>query len=119
MQEDKDHGGHTFKKIGNGKMLDHVKEILNTGTMVGLKGELSHEFIRVKMLFTKIWGVGKEKAELLYGCGMRTIENIREVLSGRKENARVLEMFENSPRIKIGLRLYEDLEKRIPRAEVR
>ena len=66
MQEDKDHGGHTFKKIGNGKMLDHVKEILNTGTMVGLKGELSHEFIRVKMLFTKIWGVGKEKAELLY-----------------------------------------------------
>ena len=66
MQDDKEHGGHTFKKIGNGKMLDHVKEILNTGTMVGLKGELSHEFIRVKMLFTKIWGVGKEKAELLY-----------------------------------------------------
>ena len=45
MQEDKDQGGHTFKKIGNGKMLDHVKEILNTGTMVGLKDELSHEFI--------------------------------------------------------------------------
>tara|TARA_B100000123_G_C25362936_1_gene267953 strand:- start:35 stop:187 length:153 start_codon:yes stop_codon:yes gene_type:complete len=50
---------------------------------------------------------------------MRTIENIRNVLSGRKENARVLEMFENNPRIRIGLRLYEDLEKRIPRAEVR
>ena len=100
-------------------MLKHVKEILDTGTMVGLKGELSNEFIRVKMLFTKIWGVGKEKSELLYAYGMRTIQNIRDVLSGRVENAQVFEMFESNPRMKVGLRLYEDLQKRIPRAEVR
>lgn len=97
--------GNQLKDIaGIGKgIIERIDEILETGKLKQL-GDTS-EF-DVLELFQKIYGVGAVKAQELYNAGYRSIEELRKS-----------EVNLTSAQ-KIGLRHFEDINAKIPRAEI-
>ncbi|KAJ3371300.1 hypothetical protein HDU91_005434 [Kappamyces sp. JEL0680] len=90
------------------KIADKIEEIIHTGHL-----RVNDEFVltddyasqNVKLLFQKVHGVGAALANQFYDQGCRTLDDLRK----RPDLTETQ---------KIGLRYFDDLQKRIPRAAV-
>ena len=83
-------------------IMDKLKVFQSTGSLPILERERKNPL----NLFTKIYGVGPKKAKQLIDDGIRSIEDL-------KNNETKLNDTQ-----KIGLKYYDDLNKRIPRSEI-
>ena len=90
------------------KMQAKIEELLNTGQLGRLTHMNSDERILTMELFTQCHGVGPKTASHWYALGLRTLQ---DVVSSDKVRL--------NPKQELGLRFYEDLKQRIPRAEVK
>ncbi len=92
------------------KMEKKIKEILETGSLAA--AEKAKELYNIDALdaFQNIYGVGPSKATDLVKAGYTSIQQLRDEL---KKNPKLL-----NDKQKIGLKFYEDLLERIPRAEM-
>ena len=85
------------------KLLEKLKELDDTGSIKKLVSMRANPM----NIFTKIYGVGPAKAKELVKKGITTLEQLRE----NKDELNTLQ--------KLGLQYYDDLEQRIPRAEIK
>lgn len=92
------------------KMEKKIKEILETGQLAS--AERAKELYNIDALdaLQKIYGVGPTKATDLVKSGIVSIQQLRDEV---KKNPKLL-----NDKQKIGLKYYEDLLERIPRAEM-
>eukprot|EP01064_Diplonema_japonicum_P014692 TRINITY_DN22380_c0_g1_i1.p1 TRINITY_DN22380_c0_g1~~TRINITY_DN22380_c0_g1_i1.p1 ORF type:complete len:606 (+),score=95.03 TRINITY_DN22380_c0_g1_i1:43-1860(+) len=90
-----------------GKIADKIQEILSTGTCLKIQVMEKSEEVQVVSTMGKIWGVGPTTAVRLYRMGIKTIKTLIE------KQDEVL----TKPQ-KIGLKYCDELQERIPRAEV-
>lgn len=81
-------------------------EILNEGSLRKVAEVCDSEKVRTLDLFTRIWGVGAKTAEGFWAAGKRTLDDLR---------ANDMECLNRQQ--KVGLRLFEDLDERMERAE--
>ncbi|KZV95895.1 hypothetical protein EXIGLDRAFT_671776 [Exidia glandulosa HHB12029] len=91
--------------VGN-KTSEKIMEIISTGGLERLKTE-RNDGVDVMELFRGIYSVGSTVARQWYTLGLRTLDDVRE----RKAGIRL------SAAQEIGLRYYDDLNQRMPRAE--
>ena len=88
------------------KTKKKILEIIKTGSLRQARLIENDEQQKALTLFTNIWGVGTDTAQKWYKMGFRTLEDLKqhpEVLN--KDQA-------------LGVKYFEDFQKRIPRAEV-
>lgn len=90
-----------MKGIGE-TILSKLKEYVSTGTLKALEKGRKDPII----VLTKVYGIGPKKAKDLIEKGITTIELLRE-------NKQLLNDVQ-----KIGLKYYEDILEKIPRAEI-
>ncbi|KAI5983896.1 hypothetical protein EDD15DRAFT_2178117 [Pisolithus albus] len=83
-----------------------IMEIINTGDLRRIEHERTDD-VEVAKLFQGIYGVGRSTAFAWYASGHRTLDDIRT----RSKSLRL------SPAQEIGLKLYDDINSRIPREE--
>ena len=83
-------------------ILKRLKEFIETGHLAELKE--SEEEMKVLELFTKIYGIGPVTAHKLYERGYRTLDDIPHSELTRSQQ--------------LGLLYFEDINSRIPRAEI-
>ena len=95
-------GGMKIPNPKSSKIVQKIKKILEEGTL-GLKVDDSVEVIRE---LSRIPEIGPSKAKKLYDEGIRGIADLLKDDSSLNDKQ------------KIGLRYYQDLEKRIPRKEM-
>lgn len=88
--------------IGN-TVMEKLNEYALTGTLLLIENEKQNPIA----IFSEIYGVGPKKAAQIVEYGISTIEQLRE-------NQNLL----LNDTQKIGLRYYEDILERIPRAEI-
>ena len=90
------------------KTCEKVCEILRTGRLGRLDKLTTEPKVRALKELRQIWGVGPAKAAELYARGFTSVSDLRRAGDSvpLDRNARV------------GLRVYEDLLERMPRAEV-
>jgi DNA polymerase beta len=91
-----------LKGIGK-TILAKFQEYLDTGKLAAIEKEKENPML----IFTNIYGVGPKKAEELIGKGITTIAELRkhpDLLNDKQV---------------LGLKYYEDIEKRIPRDEIK
>ena len=86
-------------------MWTQIKEILDRGAL-GRVRHLLTEDVESEQLLCSIWGVGPSTAKALMRQGVRTVEQCRA-------NRQLF-----TPRQLIALDHFEELQQRIPRAEV-
>lgn len=84
-------------------ILEKLKELCETGTVELIENEKNNPI----HIFSEIYGVGPKKAQELVGLGISSIAHLR---------TRQNDVLNNIQRV--GLRYYEDILKRIPRAEI-
>jgi DNA polymerase beta len=84
-------------------IMEKLKEYVDTGKLQVLQNEENSPF----SLFCQIHGVGPKKAQELINAGIYSIQELRQ-----KQN----EYLNNVQRI--GLKYYEDIQQKIPRAEI-
>lgn len=92
------------------KVREKIAEILATGHLASAERALATKAPSSLEAFEKIFGVGPKKASELVAAGYRTIADLRAALA-----AGTLTLTKNQV---VGLRVYEDLLERIPRAEM-
>lgn len=92
------------------KMEKKIKEILETGILASAERVKGLYNIDALDTLQKIYGVGPAKATDLIKAGFTSIEQLRDEV---KKNPKLL-----NDKQKIGLKYYEDLLERIPRAEM-
>ena len=90
-----------LKGIGK-TILTKFDEFIKTGKLQAIEKEKANPMF----VFTNIYGVGPKKAEALVAKGIKTIAQLRENQDELNEKQ------------KLGLQYYEDIEERIPRAEI-
>lgn len=90
-----------LKGIGK-TILAKFQEFIDTGKLKTLEQEKTNPML----VFTNIYGVGPKKAEELVGKGIVDIAGLRD------------NQDELNDKQKLGLKYYEDIEKRIPRSEI-
>ncbi|KAI1305764.1 hypothetical protein EDD11_004878 [Mortierella claussenii] len=90
-------GKKIAQKIGECVALGRIKKLDHLNW--------DHERSTVETLFRSVYGVGSEKATEWYNKGLRTLDDLRKLPDLTKNQIS-------------GLQYYEDLLKRIPRAEV-
>ncbi len=83
-------------------IMEKLKEFVSTGTLKLLEREKNNPI----NILTDVYGIGPKKAEELVKSGIRSIDDLRKNLS-----------LLNDIQI-VGLKYYEDILKRIPRAEI-
>lgn len=88
------------------KIAKKIDEILETGELEAIRRRTPGERKRIDVLkeFGEIWGVGPKTAIQLYNKGYR--------------NVRDIPLKELNAKQRIGLKYYDDLQKRIPRSEI-
>ena len=84
-------------------IMDKLKEYVSTGTLEIIEREKSNPI----NILADIYGIGPKKAQELVNAG---ITNIAELRSRQNELLNDIQ--------KVGLRYYEELQERIPRAEI-
>ena len=87
---------------GVGKTIFQIQEFIKTEKLQAIEKEKANPMY----VFTNIYGVGPKKAQDLIKKGIKTIAQLRE----NKD--------ELNDKQKLGLQYYEDIEERIPRAEI-
>jgi DNA polymerase lambda len=85
-------------------MADKIAEILEDGQLRKVQEVCDSERVRVLELFTRVWGAGPTTADLWYRQGCRSLDDLRQRATLNKHQA-------------VGLRLFDDLDQRMPRAE--
>ena len=90
-----------MKTIGS-TILSKLKTFQATGTLPILERERKNPL----NLLTKVYGIGPKKAKELIAQGISTLEQLREHPELMTKN------------MKIGLKYFDDIESRIPRAEI-
>ena len=83
-------------------IIEKLNEFVNTGKLNAIEKEKNNPIL----VLTKIHGVGPKKAQELIDKGITTIDMLRA-------NEKLL-----NAKQKIGLKYYEDINKRIPRSEI-
>lgn len=95
--------------IGEG-IRKKIQEVLDTGVIANAEAIRKESGFGAKERFLKVYGIGPVKAKALVDAGFRTIEELRTAV---EKDGKLL-----NEKQKIGLRYYEDIEERIPRAEM-
>ncbi|KAF8970645.1 hypothetical protein BDZ97DRAFT_1790287 [Flammula alnicola] len=85
-----------------------IEEILQTGDLQRIKYEKTKD-VEVTQLFQGIYGVGQSIAFQWYSAGCRTLDDVKAGKGGVKL----------TPVQEIGLRFYDDINDRMPRAEAK
>ncbi|KAI0744452.1 hypothetical protein C8Q76DRAFT_699578 [Earliella scabrosa] len=96
----------TLRGVGD-KTAMKIMEVIQTGKLERIRFEMTEDVL-VCMKFTGIYNVGINIARMWYNCGCRTLEDVAARKGG----------IELSAAQEIGLRYYDDINQRIPRAEV-
>jgi len=96
-----------IKGIGKG-IISRIDEIIQTGTLKDLKN-VSENLKTVKK-FKEITGVGYKRANEWVKEGFNTVKQIKEAIKANK--------IKTTHHIDIGLKYFEDFQKRIPRKEI-
>ena len=89
------------KGIGS-TILSKLNEYVETGTLKALERERNNPITKL----TTVYGVGPKKAKELVAAGITTVDDLKkrpELLTGN---------------MLLGLKYYDDIEERIPRAEI-
>ena len=86
------------------KMAAKIAEILETGTLQKTKEVCSDKKAQTLNLFNRIWGVGPSTADTLYQQGLRSLKDLEDCSTLSKQQ-------------KVGLRLFSDLDQRMPYKE--
>jgi len=95
---------------GIGKdMRARILQIITTGAPLTIDPATREKATAMK-IFSGIYGVGPKKAQELLAAGYRTLEGIRAAVTSKK-----LKLNKNQL---VGLKYYEDINSRIPRAEM-
>ena len=105
-------GKDALELAGVGKKIaEKIQEIIDTGELHQVEelGPEKLEKTKVLTAFNKIWGVGPVKAATLWDAGARSIADI-------SKNKKLQGLLNDNQ--KVGLKYYEDLQKRIPRWQV-
>lgn len=91
------------------KIAEKIQEIIDTGSLEQVERMGGDQLEKTKILhqFAGIWGVGPVKAEELWRLGARSIADVKENFTDVLNDNQL-----------IGLRYFEDLQKRIPRKNV-
>ena len=93
------------------KIMIRIEEYINKGYIQDAKDAMTNPQVRAIIELTKIYAIGPSKCKELYEKhGIVTIDDLRKKF---KKDSSII----NNKQI-IGLTYHEDLEKRIPRAEV-
>jgi DNA polymerase/3'-5' exonuclease PolX len=87
------------------KIADKIGEILSTGTLRRIKSEAEDEMTKTLVMFSKVFGAGPETAKKWHAKGYRTIDDLKKSDKLTQQQ-------------KIGVKYYEEFQKRIPREEV-
>ena len=96
-----------LQKVGKA-IRKKIGEILETGSLKRVKAMEDMERLKAMKVLSTVWGIGATTASNLFSLGYRTIEDLkRKVPDCLNENQRVC------------LELYEEIEMKIPRDEVR
>jgi DNA polymerase/3'-5' exonuclease PolX len=99
------------KGIGS-KTLEKIREILRSGTVKKLEFFKHDEHVQTIKKFVQIYAVGRVVAQKLYSLGYRTVEKLRQDADSGAPKLNFL-----TRQQRIGLKHWEDSQKRIPRAE--
>lgn len=103
-------GKEALKLSGIGKgIAEKIQEIIDTGSLKQVS-DLGEEIVNKTVVignFCKIWGVGPAKAEELWKAGARSVDDVHSHMDLLTTNQ------------KIGLKYFDDLQKRIPRVKVK
>ena len=103
LEEDITHPDQLKGKPGIGStILSKMHEFINTGTLKVLERERGNPI----NVLTRVYGIGAQHAKGFISKGLTTLEDLRQ-------NEHVLNRAQ-----KIGLKYYDDIEKRIPREEI-
>ncbi len=96
-----------IKGIGKG-IAERIDEILQTGTLaeLGINDEKYYVIDELK----SITGVGDVRAEKWYQMGIRSVDDVRNAVAEGKITI--------THHIQLGLKYYEHMKERIPRAEI-
>jgi DNA polymerase beta len=92
------------------KMRKKVQEILATGELAAAEKAKEGMELGPLELLKEIHGIGDAKAKDLVAAGIKTIAHLREEV---KKNPKLLTKTQ-----KLGLQYYDDIQQRIPRAEL-
>ncbi len=96
-----------IKGVGKG-IAERIDEILQSGTLseLGVKNEKND----IMDILKSVTGVGDMRAEKWYEMGIKSIEELRNAIKEGK--------IKSTHHIDLGLKYYDDLKERIPRAEM-
>jgi DNA polymerase beta len=90
------------------KIAKKIDEILETGVLAKLEKENNDEHIKALNLLSRITGVGPALAKkLVFEEGVRTLEDLKE------------KKIKLTHHQQIGLKYFDDFEKRVPREEIK
>lgn len=92
-------------RLPRGNIRERLVQILATGRMEKLDALRQNPQVVSTRLFAQVWGIGTKTAEKLYRQGYRTLADLHGCP-------------ELTPQQRVGLRHYDDLLQRIPRAEM-
>ena len=93
------------------KTLQKIKEIIETGTLSSVEGLRWNTHIQALKNLTKVYAIGPKNATKLYTeHGVFTVPQLKEAVA---QDPSIL-----NNKQKIGLRYYDELEKKIPRKEI-
>ncbi len=96
-----------IKGVGKG-IAERIDEILKNGVLAELQNK-NEKFESMDVL-KSITGVGDTRAEEWYNKGIKTVEELKNAIKDGKVSS--------THHIDLGLKYYEDLKERIPRAEM-
>jgi len=108
MQFKSSGGGKRGRKGIGKKTWDKIWEIMQTGGLQRITFHKGDPKISAILDFTKIWGVGAKTAASLWKRGFDSLEDLKR----RHDEARL------NNNQQVGLKHFDDLQQRIPRAEV-
>jgi DNA polymerase/3'-5' exonuclease PolX len=94
-----------LRGIGD-KISKKIKELLDTGKINKLETLQSSEKNIARGMLSEVWGIGPSKANELYTMGIKTLEDLSKRTDLLNRNQ------------KIGLKYFEDLQRKIPREKV-
>ena len=90
-------------------MRSIIEEIIRDKRCSRLEGLLKDPTYQAIANLSRVWGIGEKTALDLYKIGYKTVDDLR--------NRAVKKEILNSNQL-VGLRLFDDLQQRIPREEV-
>lgn len=91
-----------------GRLRDKVTEILETGRLAKLDAKKRNPRLCALVEIARVWGVGPVTAAKLYGQGYKSVADLRKPAAAKVLTAQQ----------QIGVKHYEDILTKIPRAEV-